>query len=232
MIVGVSFPAQGQWRRVVFSGKGQYIDVASPHPLSYFTANPFLRDDADEFCEDCTPSGKAASSRKYTIRSMVKPVGVLAGYRVADVLYYPSAQANPNRAAAKWKSILVQVGPNRYTEIFHLQAFYTTISVGSSRIIQSGNEPVLVTMDPDGGNGGGCWEGYWWFDRSGPHPLDFSRLQGAIRERLAAADLADATVQISCSNLNLNSQQAKSGVQKAHAQCHACEWVGDLTARF
>jgi hypothetical protein len=80
--------------------------------------------------------------------------------------------------------------------------------------------------------GGGCWEGYWWFDSTGPHPLDFSRLETAIRERLSVAHQEDARVQISCSNLNLNSQQVNSGVQKSHAQCQACDWVGKLTARF
>ena len=107
-------PATAQWRRVVLSGKGKSLDVPSPHALSYFTANPFLRDDANEFCELCTTPGKAASSQKYTIRSMVKPVGVLAGYRVVDVLYYPSPRANASVAGAKWKSILVQTGTDRY----------------------------------------------------------------------------------------------------------------------
>ena len=185
----VAVPATAQWRRVVLSGKGKSVDVPATHALSYFTANPFLRDDVNEFCDLCTSSGKAASSQKYTIRSIVKPVGVLAGYTVVDVLYYPSppALANASVTGRKWKSILVQTGTDRYMEIFHLQAFYTTASVEPSRILQSGNEQVLVTMDLDGGNDGGCWEGYWWFDRTGPHPLDFSRLETAISERLSAA---------------------------------------------
>jgi len=76
----------------------------SPHhnALSYFTANPFLRDDGNEFFELCTPSGKAASFQKYTIRSMVRPVGALAGYRVVNVLYYPSPLANASVTGAKW----------------------------------------------------------------------------------------------------------------------------------
>ena len=163
---------------------------------------------------------------------MVKPVGVLAGYRVVDVLYYPSPLASASVTGAKWKSILVQTGTDRYMEIFHLQAFYTTASMEPSRILQSGNEPVLVTMDLDGGNGGGCWEGYWWFDSTGPHPLDSFRLETAIRERLSVAHQEDARFQISCSNLNLNTQQVNSGVQKSQAQCRACDRVGKLTARF
>jgi hypothetical protein len=107
MTFAAAVPATAQWRRVVFSGKGKSVDVPAPHALSYFTENPFLRDDGNEFCELCTPTGKVASSQKYTIRSMVKPikpVGVLAGYRIVDVLYYASPLANASVTGAKWKS--------------------------------------------------------------------------------------------------------------------------------
>lgn len=227
-----SLAADPQWQRVVLSGKGRSIDVPTPRALSYFIANPFLRDDSDEFCEDCTPSGKTLSSRKYTIRSSVKPVGTLAGYPVVDVLYYPSPLSATAPTPAKWKSILVQVGPDRYVEIFHLQAFYTSASVGPSRIVQSGNEAVLVTTDPDGGNGAGCWEAYWWFDNAGPHALDFSLLEAAIKQRLAAAHQEGAVFRASCSSLNLNLQLVESAVQQPTARCQACGQVGNLIARF
>src|SRR5207249_10579041 len=54
-----------QWQRTVFSGKGQFTDVPTPHPLSYFTADPFLRDDGGDFCEVCTPPDK----ERYVITS-------------------------------------------------------------------------------------------------------------------------------------------------------------------
>jgi hypothetical protein len=230
LTVAVSFPLSAQWKRAVFSGKGEFEDVPEAHALSYFTTNPFLRDDGAEFCTACTPSGKAESTRKYTVRSIVKPVGVLAGFRIINVLYYVNARADASATDAKWKSILVQV--DRYKEIFHLQAFYTTASIGPARIIQSGKESVLATMDLDGGNGGGCWEGYWWFANNGPNSLDFSPLEAAIRERLSALHEGDATFQISRSNLNLSSQYVKSGIQKSHPQCHACDGIGELTAHF
>src|SRR5277367_6138888 len=169
----LSLPVAGQWRRLVFSGKGGFDDVPVDHPLSYFTANPFLRDDGDDLCALCTPEGKAKSIQRYSVRTVVRPVGVLAGYRIVDVLYYVgSRDLNADLTDVKWKSILVQVGPDRFKEIFHLSVFYTTVSIEPSRIVQSGAEQVLSTMDGDGGNGGGCWEGYWWFDQTGPHRLD------------------------------------------------------------
>ena len=228
-IAALALPATGQWQRLVFSGKGGFDDVPAEHPLSYFTANPFLRDDGDDLCALCTPEGKAKSAQHYSIRTVVRPVGVLAGYRVVDVLYYVrSRETNAERAEVKWKSVLVQVGANRFKEIFHLSAFYTTVSIQPSLIIRSGSEQVLTTMDGDGGNGGGCWEGYWWFDRAGPHQLDFTGLSIAIGEHVPK----HTSYQMSCSYLDLEAQQVKSGVQKIPATCHACDWIGEVTARF
>jgi len=232
MGVAVGFPLSAQWQRSVISGKGEFVDFPGAHPLSYFTADPFLRDDGNEFCTLCTPADKAESARTYAIRSVVKPVGILGGFRIVGVLYYVHARGDAGASAARWKSILVRVAPDTYREIFHLQAFYTTVSLGAARIVQSGAERVLATMDTDGGNGGGCWEGYWWFDDNGPHPLDFSPLEAAIRERLSKLHEENATFQVLCSNLDLSSQQVKAGIQKAHAQCHACDWIGEVTARI
>ena len=156
-------------------------------------------------------------------------MGVLAGYRVLDVLYYVgSLEMNTKATDVKWKSILVQVGQDRFKEIFHLSAFYTTVSIEPSHIVQSGNEQVLATMDGDGGNGGGCWEGYWWFDRAGPHSLDFTDLSKAIAERVPKK----TAYQMSCSYLDLEAQEVKAFVQKIPASCLACDLIGEFTARF
>jgi hypothetical protein len=232
MTFALSIPLNAQWRRAVFSGKGEFVDEPAAHPLSYFTSNPFARDDGNEFCVSCASSDKAQSAHKYTIQPIVKPVGALAGFRILDIFYRANPQGSASASAAKWKSILVQVGPDRYKEIFHLQAFYTTASLKPTQILRSGNESVLATMDFDGGNGGGCWQGYWWFDSKGPHSLNFSPLEAAINERLSTAHENAARVQISCGALNLESQEVRSNIQKSHARCHACDIIGDLTARF
>jgi hypothetical protein len=181
-----------------------------------------LRDDGNDFCADCTPEGKAKSAGKLSIRVEVKPVGDLAGYRILDVMY------SVNGGGVTWKSILVQTGADSYREIFHLQATYIENSLAPSRIVRSGNEGVLVTMDRDGGNGGGCWEGYWWFDSSGPHALDFSRLLPAISKYTPP----NTSVNISCMNLDLGSEQVRSPVQSSDARCRACDIQGQVTARF
>jgi hypothetical protein len=210
------------------SGKGTSTDTPKPHALRYFTADPFLRDDGGDFGAQCTPRGRAECARTYSVRTEVQTVGVLAGYRIIDVLYSVNTKQSPGPDRVNWKSILVRVGPDRYREIFHLQNFYSTVSIMPSQIIQSGRERVLATMDRDGGNGGDCWEGYWWFDPSGPHPLDFSRLHAAIQSRVPKGLLLGIT----CSYLDLSSERVQSWVQKADAQCHACDYLGKVTAQF
>ena len=219
---------RAQWRRDVYSWKGSWSDVPSPHALSYYTDNPFLRDEVNDLCVVCTPAGKAESAKKYAVRTEVKPVGVLAGFRVFDVLYYLGERGQGAPAAPKWKSILVEVGPDSLQEIFHLQASRVPVSLKPSSIVQSGGERVLVSMDRDGGNGGGCWEGYWWFDRDGPHRLDFSGLEAAIKNQLPEGVIA----QVSCSNLNLGEQIVRSWVRKIQPECRTCDVIGEVTARY
>jgi hypothetical protein len=77
---------------------------------------------------------------------------------------------------------------------------------------------VLVTMDRDGGNGGYCWEGYWWFDRSGPHPLDFSPLRAAIQEKLPEDSVL---LGMTCDSLDFKSGRVRGVVQKSGAECRA-----------
>lgn len=220
-ILVLALPAAGQWQRVVWSGKGEFKDVPSPHPLKYFTAHPKLRDDGGDLPAGCDPP-------KCSVRGIVKPVGILAGFHIVDALFSVGTPELPDDGQVKWKFILVQVGPDLYKQIFQLQALYSTISISRSRIVQSGSERILASVDSDGGNGGGCWENYWWFDRSGPHPLDFSRLDAAMK----AGVPAQTTFRSTCANLDIAAQQVRSWVQKAQPECQSCDFVGEVTARF
>ncbi len=217
-----ALPAGAQWQRVVLSGKGEKEDTAAAHSLKYFTANPALRDDGQDL----------GRPHEYSFRTVTKPVGELAGYRILDVLCYVRGRGTALQFASgdqvKWKFILVRTGPDRYREIFHLQALYTTVSLTPSRIVHSGGERVLATMDSDGGNGGGCWEDYWWFDKDGPHALDFSRVRAAIKTRTPE----NTVTPTACANLDLAAQRITTWVQKANPSCHACDFLGELTAEF
>jgi hypothetical protein len=214
----------GQWRRQMFSGKGGRTDVPTPHSLRYFTDDPFLRDDGGDFCLTCNPSDAV----NVVATSELHPVGILHGFPVIEILYRFRDKQDPGPAPVKWKSILVKTGPDRYIEIWHLQAFFTNVPLKPSWIEHVGTEPVLATMDTDGGNGGGCWEEYWWFDASGPHELDFSAVASAIAKRIPAG----AHFQTGCYALHLDQQMIQSWVQAKNAECHSCGGLGTVSAKF
>ena len=91
-----------------------------------------------------------------------------------------------------------------------------------------GDESILATGDSDGGNGGGCWEGYWWFDPSGPHAVDFSTIRPYIAKRLPAG----AHFSIMCSTIHVEDQRIESEVQAKGPECQACGSLGRVTAHF
>jgi hypothetical protein len=214
-----------QWRRIVISAKGEFTDASAPHPLRYFTADPFLRDDGGDFCERCTPPDK----ERYVITSDVRPLGTLAGFPLFEILYTMSHRDKSQPDEVDWKFILVQTGTNSYREIFHLQRGWPGPgTLTSAAIVKVGDENVLATHDSDNGNGGGCVEGYWWFDSSGPHQLDFSKLRDAIKSHVPPG----ATFVTTCWAMDLEEEKIDTRVQKSHARCHACDMLGGVTARF
>lgn len=221
-------PAPAQWQRIVFSGKGESTDVPAPHPLSYFTANPFLRDDGGDLCVVCTLAGRAKAEQHYVITSEVKRLGSLAGFPVVQILYRVGPRGGAEPAEIRWKFLLVQTGKDLFREIYHLQAYYVVPPLKPAEIVKVGDEQVLATDDTDGGNGGGCWDGYWWFDSSGPHQLDFSAVRAAITKHVPSG----ATFWTTCWALHLDDEEIKSSVQSGDARCRACDTLGEVTARF
>jgi hypothetical protein len=228
LVISLASPVFAQWQRAVSSGKGTFTDVPAPHPLRYFTANPYLRDDGDDLCARCAPGRRPGAEREYVISSEVQRLGTLAGFPIVQILYRVGPRAEGKPANVRWKSLLVQVGEDLYREIYHLQAYYIVPPLESAEIIKVGGEEVLATDDSVGGNGGGCWEEYWWFDSSGPHELDFSQVRTSIIEHIPSG----ANFQMSCWALHLGGEFIKSYVQKANPHCMACDMLGEVTADF
>lgn len=87
---------------------------------------------------------------------------------------------------------------------------------------------MLATRDSDGGNAGGCWDDYWWFDASGPHQLDFSAVDSAVTQHIPAG----AHFSARCDQLRLEQSEIESPVQAGDARCHACDWIGKISVKF
>lgn len=168
------------WQRHVQSGKGDSFDSPRPHPLAYFTRNPFLRDDADQFCSACTQSDKAAMRSRHKFRTEVRKVGKLYGFTVYDVFY--SFDDDIATKQIDWKSILVEVSPGQFREIYHLQPIAGQIK--PSFFLKVGAEEILVTRDLIPGTGNNYYEDYFWLSPSGAARIDIEAIIKAVQSVL------------------------------------------------
>ncbi|MGA8030656.1 MAG: hypothetical protein WB992_26225 [Bryobacteraceae bacterium] len=168
------------WQRDVFSGKGEFLDKPAPHALAYFTRDPFLRDDGDDFCADCTPGGKAAVHVHHKFKTELKKVGVLQGFAIYDLFYYFDEQVESGEIG--WKSILVSVSPGLFREIYHLQP--TQAQIGPAFFLTAGTTELLGTRDLIPGTGNNYYEDYWWFGSEGPIRINIELIGEVLKSLL------------------------------------------------
>jgi hypothetical protein len=167
LVVALAFPSHAEWRRQCYSAKGSWSDKPQPHPLAYLTRDPFLRDDANDFCVSCTPAEKATLHLKFKARTELHRIEVLGGFILFDVLYYFEGKETPD-----WKFVLVKTGPNLYREIVHVQRTQTDQQVGLPSLVNADEEQLLSTRAFAGGNHGMEYGNYFWFDKNGPVMVD------------------------------------------------------------
>ena len=162
----LAIPALAQWQRQVSTPKSWFVDSPAPHPLSYFTQYPSLRDEDHNFCYLCLPEKSLAAAKLRNDRAEVKLVGRIRGLEIYDVFYsFEGESAEPD-----WKSILVRVQPGQYREIWHYQR--TEGRIWPSHLVRVGNETLLGLMDD-------CYrqdivQEIFWFGKNGPVSVDFS----------------------------------------------------------
>jgi hypothetical protein len=175
--------------------------------------------------------GKIVTARDYRVNQKVTNLGTIAGLSILQVLttieagprLISSGLASAGEPPTQWKSILVQDGVrDQFVEIYVLQAeggLYQSIKPAA--IYGVGSEAILGTYDPDSGNGGGCSDGYWWFDKAGAHAVDFSPLQQAISRVLPQ----NSTYTPNCWALHPEKEELQSWVQRLMLNAmHAEVW--------
>ena len=173
-------PHAAVWQRHVRSGKGDSLDTPDPHPLAYFVRDPFLRDDGYDFCTDCTPAGKAAVHTRHKFRTEVRKVGELQGFAIFDVFY--RFDDHIDSGEIDWKSILVQVSPAQFREIYHLQP--TAAKIEPSFLMQAGSDEILATRDLIPGTGNNYYEDYFRFSPAGVVQIDIESIPNVLRSIL------------------------------------------------
>jgi len=227
----------GQVQRQVTTAKGGTPDAPVPHPLSWWTRNP-LRLDAsgDLLLGKAAPDGHVVTTQDYRVQQKVTYLGAISSHRIVQVLttIHPGPRvisadwATAGEPPTEWKSLLVGTG-KQYEEIYTLQAESGLFQpLKAAAIYGVGSNSILATYDPDTGNGGGCADGYWWFDKAGTHLVDFSPLLQAISRALPK----NSTYTPNCWALHPEKSELKSWVQERDAKCPACGGLGMVEARY
>lgn len=214
------------------------------HPLSFWTEDPLARQCRNDLVIGLPSAvdGRPITKRDFHLDQTVTTLGTIAGHKVVQVmlLIRPGPHAfikgitadpdNPDASDTQWKTLLVQHGSGGH----YLQIYGAQFSVGtfqpfkSAAIYGTGDDRILTTYEPDSGNGGGCSDGYWWFDHAGAHPVDFSPLDRAIQQKLPP----NISYTGRCWALHPETNSLESGVQRSNAECHACGILGTVAATY
>jgi hypothetical protein len=218
-------------QRVLYTDKQDIRDTPVPHPLNWWTKNPLRLDvSGDLMIGQKAEDGHIVTAADYALTQNVKRLGEIAGYRILQV-DTKIDRGDPDNSSW-WKSLLVEVGRGKYVEIYGLQSDFLVVGEGhnfwSAGIYGSGPDAILGTYDSDGGNGGGCRDGYWWFDRAGAHPVDFKPLYRAINRVIPKG----STYISGCWTMHPREGYFESLVQSDDARCHACGYMGTVHASF
>jgi hypothetical protein len=235
----VTMAAAQTLKRQLITEKGSDNDDLIPHPLSWWTENPLRLDSSGDLMLGYNaPDGQPLTAKDYSVDVQVIPVGTLAGHKILEVrtTFHPgprviaSGWAPKDGSAPEWKDLLITSGPDgKYVDLYALHYDQSgLIRLQAPAIYGTGPGAILGTFDPDTGNGGGCFDGYWWVDASGPHAVDFSPLVHAVSRAIPA----NATYASHCRALHLDSMELKSWVQRSDAECHACGGLGQVFADF
>jgi hypothetical protein len=233
-----------QMQRMLVTAKATTRDTPNPHPLTWWTQNPLRLDENRSLLVGIKAAdGHIISARDYHFEQKVTTLGTISGHRLVEVITTihdlpslaklpdnESSQPSEDAPPTQWKSLLVEAdASDRYVEIYRLQAEYGTyLPMTSAIILGTGEDAILRTFDPANGNGGHCSEGYWWFDKSGAHDVDFSPLDRAI----AGAQPPATTAWPHCWALASNNYEVRVGVQRTDAKCHGCDWLGEIVATY
>ena len=238
LIFGSAMRSTGQSQRTVVIGGGEVThDVPVPHPIDWWTHNPLKLDETGDLMIGPTSKGAhVLTARDYQVQQKVTTLGTVAGHRVVQVL--TTIHGGPRVATfggpgvddppARWKSLLVGLGTDRYAEIYTVQSNWGAPLIGTAGIYGSSPNSILGTNDPDPGNGGSCSEGYWWFDKAGAHPVDLAKLEAAIRRAVPK----EGSLRRGCWALDAGEADLEIWVQRTDAICHACGGLGVVHAYY
>lgn len=231
-----SFIGAQTMQSTIETDQGEFHKPLVGHPLTWWTHDPLRLDTGGDLMLGKSRDNHLITSHDYKTEQQIKLLGEVASHRVVQILTtIEPAEIGANLTVsndqpAVWKDVLVSSdGGRNFVEIYASRYdFAGTIHVTNAVIYGSGENAILGTYDSDTGNGGGCNDGYWWFDSSGPHPVDFSLLRAAVSKAIPK----NATFTANCWALEPQHSRLRSAVQRVDAECHACGMLGEVEATY
>ena len=174
-VFSTTLPLVAAWERHVVAGGDETIDHPQAHSLAFFTRHPLLRSEDPNTFRNLTPEQKVAKAKNEKSTVEVNFVGTVRGFTIYDVLIRFERPGGD-----VWKLILVKIGPDRFREIYHLEAAYDT-QIEHPFVAKVGTEYILVSRDVFAGNGVETCQAYFWFDKDGPTWINWSPIWQAAR---------------------------------------------------
>jgi len=166
------------------------------------------------------------------------PLGESFGRKIIEIILSfrdkdTPAQTPEEPGPIQWKSIVMESTPDAYRELYLLtnngmfdrnQGKASLYSVERSQIL----EVAAYLNEKLNGNVEFREDSYWVLEADGPRPIDFS----AVGKGVAQITPPDSHCTNPRCGLDMKGLELRSLMQRKNAECHACEYLGWVTARF
>ncbi len=153
--------ASPAWERYVASGRDEWIDEPSAHPLKYFKASA---------CVDGEPYDRAGKCP--AMRSGLIIVGAIGHYVIYYLNYFDDHVEGGMPGFPTAQSILVRTGPGVFHEILFRHVEQPWDDLAPPKIVSIGKERILQARSDGAGTYAMFDEDYFSFNESGATHMD------------------------------------------------------------
>ena len=214
------------------------------YPLAHYL-NDFSRHDSAILCLGCSrEKGKRTTLADFNIENELRSPVSAPGHAVMEIhtsfFDKPKGAAAPSAAdqpvagsdapIAIWKSIVVEVTPEMYREIyfFETEPGVYVEPLSWATVLDLDHQRILTTNDRIDGNGAMCTDGYWSLEGAGAAIIDFSQVDKALASHTPKGSLIGET---RCWALDMGAQTIHAHAQKPPL-CKACPDTASITVHF
>jgi hypothetical protein len=214
------------------------------YPLAHYLTD-FTRHDSAILCLGCSQEkGKRITLADFNIENELRSPMSAPGHAVMEIhtsfFDKPKGAAAPSGAdkpvadndvpIAIWKSIVVEVTPEMYREIyfFETEPGVYVEPLSWATVLELDHQRILTTNDRIDGNGAMCTDGYWSLEGAGAAIIDFSQVDKALASHTPKGSLIGET---RCWALDMATQTIHAHAQKPPL-CKACSDTASITVHF